>query len=138
MELHRANPTCATCHKIMDPLGFALENFDATGRWRATDSGEKIDASGVLLDGTKVDGPVALRKALLARPNVFVTTFTDKLMTYALGRGLDYNDMPALRGVTREAARNEYKFTSVVLGIVKSVPFQMKLKGVGPVLGAQR
>ena len=138
MELHRANPTCATCHKIMDPLGFALENFDATGRWRSTDSGEKIDASGVLLDGTKVDGPVALRKALLARPNVFVTTFTDKLMTYALGRGLDYNDMPALRGVTREAARNEYKFTSVVLGIVKSVPFQMKLKGAQPVLGAQR
>jgi mono/diheme cytochrome c family protein len=138
MVLHRANPTCATCHNIMDPLGFALENFDATGRWRVTDSGEKIDASGVLLDGTKVDSPSALRNALLAKPNVFVTTFTDKLMTYALGRGLDYNDMPALRGVTREAVRNEYKFSSVVLGIVKSVPFQMKLKGAQPVLGAQR
>jgi hypothetical protein len=121
----------------MDPLGLALENFDATGRWRTTDSGEKIDATGTLLDGSKVDGPVALRKALLARPNVFVTTFTDKLMTYALGRGLDFNDMPALRGVTRDAARNEYKFSSVVLGIVKSVPFQMKLKGASPVLGAQ-
>jgi mono/diheme cytochrome c family protein len=138
VALHRASPTCASCHNLMDPLGLALENFDATGRWRTTDSGEKVDATGILLDGTKVDGPVALRKALLARPNVFVTTFTDKLMTYALGRGLDFNDMPALRGVTREAARNEYKFSSVVLGIVKSVPFQMKLKGAPPVLGAQR
>ena len=138
MELHRANPACAVCHKIMDPLGFALENFDATGRWRSTDAGEKIDTAGVLLDGTKVDGPVALRNALLAKPNVFATTFSEKLMTYGLGRGLDYNDMPALRAVVRDAGKNEYKFSSVVMGIVKSVPFQMKQKGSAPVLGAQR
>jgi mono/diheme cytochrome c family protein len=138
LELHRANPACAVCHKIMDPLGFALDNFDATGRWRTMDAGEKLNASGVLLDGTAVDGPVSLRKALMARPNVFATTFTDKLMTYALGRGLDYNDMPTLRGVVRNASQNEYKFSSIVLGIVKSVPFQKKMKGGAPVLGAQR
>ncbi len=138
MELHRANPACAVCHKIMDPLGFALENFDATGRWRSTDAGDKIDTSGVLLDGTKVEGPVELRKALLAKPNVFATTFSEKLMTYSLGRGLDYNDMPALRAVVRDAGKQEYKFSSVVMGIVKSVPFQMKQKGGAPVLGAQR
>jgi hypothetical protein len=122
----------------MDPLGFALENFDATGRWRSTDAGDKIDTSGVLLDGTKVEGPVELRKALLAKPNVFATTFSEKLMTYSLGRGLDYNDMPALRAVVRDAGKQEYKFSSVVMGIVKSVPFQMKQKGGAPVLGAQR
>lgn len=138
MELHRANPACAVCHKIMDPLGFALENFDATGRWRSVDAGEKIDTAGVLLDGTKVNGPVELRKALLAKPSVFATTFSEKLMTYALGRGLDNNDMPALRSIVRDAGKNEYKFSSVVLGIVKSVPFQMKQKGGAPVLGAQR
>ncbi|MEO8100224.1 MAG: DUF1592 domain-containing protein [Acidobacteriota bacterium] len=138
VALHRASPTCASCHNIMDPLGLALENFDATGRWRTTDSGETIDATGVLLDGSKVDSPAALRKALLARPNVFVTTFTDKLMTYALGRGLDYNDMPAVRGVVKDAARTDNRFSAVVLGIAKSVPFQMKVKGAQPVLGAQR
>ena len=139
LELHRENPACASCHKIMDPLGFALENFDATGRWRVTDAGgTKIDTTGVLLDGTPVDGPVALRKALLAKPNVFATTFSDKLMTYALGRGLDYNDMPALRSVVKQAGNNQYKFSAIVLGIVKSVPFQMKQKGGAPVLGAQR
>jgi hypothetical protein len=122
----------------MDPLGFALDNFDATGRWRTMDAGEKLNTSGVLLDGTPVDGPVSLRKALLARPNVFATTFSEKLMTYGLGRGLDYADMPALRAVVRDAARNEYKFSSIVLGIVKSVPFQKKMKGGAPVLGAQR
>ncbi|MEI9815364.1 MAG: DUF1588 domain-containing protein [Acidobacteriota bacterium] len=136
LELHRANPACAVCHKIMDPLGFALENFDATGRWRSMDAGNKIESSGVLLDGTPVDGPIALRKALLARPTVFPATFTDKLMTYALGRGLDYNDMPALRAVVRDASTNEYKFSSIVLGIVKSAPFQKKMKGGVPVLGA--
>jgi hypothetical protein len=139
LELHRENPACASCHKLMDPLGFALENFDATGRWRTTDAGgSKIDTTGVLLDGTPVDGPIALRKALLAKPNVFATTFSDKLMTYALGRGLDYNDMPALRAVLKQSANNQYKFSSIVLGIVKSVPFQMKQKGGAPVLGAQR
>jgi len=136
LELHRANPACAVCHKIMDPLGFALENFDATGRWRSMDAGNKIESSGVLLDGTPVDGPVSLRKALMARPTVFATTFTDKLMTYALGRGLDYNDMPAVRQIVRNASTNEYKFSSIVLGIVNSVPFQKKQKGGAAVLGA--
>ncbi len=136
MELHRANPACAVCHKIMDPLGFALENFDATGRWRSMDAGNKIESSGVLLDGTPVDGPVSLRTALMKRPNVFATTFTDKLMTYALGRGLDYNDQPAVRSIVRNASTNEYKFSSIVLGIVNSVPFQKKQKGGAPVLGA--
>ncbi|MEP7353410.1 MAG: DUF1592 domain-containing protein, partial [Acidobacteriota bacterium] len=128
MVQHRANPACASCHNVMDPLGFALENFDATGRWRTQDSGAPIDTSGVLLDGTKVDGPVALRKNLLSHPDNFVTTFTEKLMTYSLGRGLDANDMPAVRGVVRNAKANDYRFSSVVLGIVKSVPFEMKIK----------
>ncbi|MGB6943866.1 MAG: DUF1592 domain-containing protein [Bryobacteraceae bacterium] len=127
MEAHRRNPPCAGCHKVLDPLGFALENFDAVGQWRTvSESGEKIDASGVLADGTKVDGVADLRKALLSRPNVFVGTMTEKLMTYALGRGLEYYDMPAVRAVTHQAARNNYRFSSLILGIVESTPFQMR------------
>jgi mono/diheme cytochrome c family protein len=128
MQEHRANPTCASCHNIMDPLGFALENFDATGRWRSTDSGAPVDTAGKLIDGTAVNGPASLREALLSRPDVFVRTLTEKLMIYGLGRGLDYNDMPAVRSINREAAKNDYRFTSVILGIVKSTPFQMKTK----------
>jgi hypothetical protein len=128
MQEHRANPTCASCHNIMDPLGFALENFDATGRWRTTDSGAPVDTAGKLIDGTAVNGPASLRQALLSRPDVFVRTLTEKLMIYGLGRGLDYNDMPAVRGIYREAARNDYRFSSLILGIVKSTPFQMKTK----------
>ena len=127
MEAHRKNPPCAGCHKVLDPLGFALENFDAVGQWRTvSESGEKIDASGVLADGTKVDGVADLRKALLSRPNVFAGTMTEKLMTYALGRGLEYYDMPAVRAVTHQAARNDYRFSSLILGIVESTPFQMR------------
>jgi hypothetical protein len=127
MEEHRRNPACSVCHNIMDPIGFSLENFDATGAWRARDeSNAAVDASGVLVDGTKVDGPVALRKALLSRPETFATTLTEKLMIYALGRGVQYSDMPSVRRVVHEAARNDYRFSSLILGIAKSAPFQMK------------
>ena len=131
MEAHRNNPVCAACHKIMDPIGFSLENFDLTGKWRTTDGGVPIDASGQMVDGTKLSGPASLRAALLSRSDVFVSTLTEKLMTYALGRGLKYYDMPAVRAITRQAGRNDDRFSSIVLGIVKSAPFQMKMKPVG-------
>jgi hypothetical protein len=127
MEAHRASPACSGCHKVLDPLGFALENFDAVGQWRTvSESGDKIDASGVLADGTKVSGVADLRAALLSRPNVFAGTMTEKLLTYALGRGLEYYDMPAVRAVTHQAAQNHYRFSSLILGIVESTPFQMR------------
>jgi hypothetical protein len=129
LEAHRASPACASCHAIMDPLGFALENFDAVGKWRGKgEDGARIDASGVLLDGGKVDGPASLREALLSRSDQFASALAEKLLTYALGRGLDYNDAPAVRKVAAQAATNNYKFSSLVLGIVQSVPFQMKAK----------
>jgi hypothetical protein len=132
MTEHRANPVCASCHKVMDPVGFALENFDAVGAWRSDDSGTAIDASGQLADGTNIDGVIGLRQALLARPEVFVNTMTEKLLTYALGRGLDYHDMAAVRAIVRDAARQDYHFSSLVIGIVHSVPFQMRTsKGQG-------
>jgi hypothetical protein len=128
MEQHRSNPVCASCHKIMDPIGFSLENFDLTGKWRTTDGGEPIDASGQLVDGTKLDGAASLREALVSRSDVFASTLTEKLMTYAIGRGVKYYDMPVVRQVTREAAQNDYRFSSIVMGIVQSAPFQMKMK----------
>jgi mono/diheme cytochrome c family protein len=130
MERHRASPACAGCHRVMDPLGLALENFDAVGKWRAREAGATIDASGELGDGTRVDGVVALRNALLARPEVLVGTFTEKLMTYALGRGLEYYDMPAVREIISSAGRDDYRFGSLVVAIVRSVPFQMRTKAV--------
>jgi hypothetical protein len=127
MEAHRVDPACAGCHKVLDPLGFAMDNFDGIGAWRTLgEDGTKIDASGQLADGTKVNGVVDLRNALLSRPNVFVGTMTEKLMTYALGRGVEYYDMPAIRGVVHDAARNNYRFSSLILGVVKSTPFQMR------------
>jgi mono/diheme cytochrome c family protein len=128
MEEHRRNAVCANCHKPMDPLGFALENFDAIGAWRTTEGGSAIDASGQLADGTSVDGVVTLRHALMSRPTVFVGTFTEKLLTYALGRGLSAHDMPVVRTIDREAARDDFRFSSIVLGIVRSVPFQMRVR----------
>jgi mono/diheme cytochrome c family protein len=129
VERHRANPVCASCHRNIDPVGFALENFDAVGQWQTTNrAGLPIDSEGVLADGTKVDGPVALRKALLARPEVFVGTITEKLMTYGLGRGLEAFDMPVVRSVVKGAARDRYAMHSIVLGIVKSSPFQMRTR----------
>jgi hypothetical protein len=127
LEQHRANPACAACHELMDPAGFALENWDAVGRWRETDSGEPIDASGGLPDGSEFNGPAGLRKALLARPDLFVRTLTDKLMTFALGRGLEYYDAPAVRKVVADAADDDYRFSSLILCIVNSTPFQMRM-----------
>jgi len=126
MELHRKNAPCSGCHRVMDPIGFALENYDAIGRWRTKDHGEAVDASGRLMDGSDVTGPSSLREALVRNPEVFVRTMTEKLMTYALGRGLEPVDMPAVRGVTRFATTDDYRFSSLVLGIVHSVPFQMR------------
>ena len=128
MELHRAKPSCASCHGIMDPLGFALENFDAIGEWRSADrwAATPIDAAGKLVDGTAVGGPVDLRKALMRRPDQFVQTLTEKLMTYGLGRSVEYYDMPAVRQIVRDASRDNYRFSSIVMGIVKSAPFQMR------------
>jgi len=131
MEAHRQNPACAACHKIMDPIGFSLENFDLIGRWRSTEGGSPIDASGQLVDGTKLDGPASLRQALLARSDVFVRTMTEKLLIYATGRALKYYDMPVVRGIARDAARHDNRFSSLILGIVKSEPFQMKVKQSG-------
>jgi len=127
LEEHRKNPSCATCHRVMDPLGFSLDNFDATGAWRVREAvGVPVDASGQLADGTPVNGPVALRKALLQHPEQFVRTMTEKLLTYALGRGLEYYDMPVVRAVARDAARQNYRFSALITGIVKSSAFQMK------------
>jgi hypothetical protein len=126
LELHRRNPTCASCHRVMDPLGFALENFDGIGEWRVKEVGGEIDPGGQLADGSPIDGPVALRKALLKRPEMFVRTLTQKLMTYGLGRGVEYADRPLVRAVAREAGNRNYRFSAIVLGIVKSAPFQMK------------
>jgi hypothetical protein len=126
MEQHRATPACASCHRVMDPLGFSLENFDAVGEWRSKEPAGPIDASGQLADGTKVSSPAELRKALLRRPENFVGTMTEKLLTYALGRGLEYYDMPAVRGIVRDAGKNNYRFSAMVMAIVKSTPFQMK------------
>jgi len=126
MEMHRRTPTCASCHRVMDPLGFALENFDGVGEWRVKEVGGAIDPVGQLADGAPVDGPVALRKALLKRPEMFARTFTQKLMTYGLGRGVDYKDRPLIRAIVRDAAKQNFRFSSIVLGIVKSAPFQMK------------
>jgi hypothetical protein len=116
----------------MDPIGFTLENFDLVGRWRTRDGNAPIDATSQLFDGTPLDGPVSLRKALLARSDVFVRTATEKLMTYGTGRALKYYDMPVVRQVVRDAAKNDYRFSSLVLGIVKSDPFQMKMKATTP------
>jgi len=128
MEAHRATPVCASCHKLMDPIGFALENFDAVGSWRTKEPAGPIDASGQLADGSKVDGVVALRNAILARPDVFVTTMTEKMFVYALGRGIEAYDRPAIRQIVRDAARDNYRFSSLVRGIVRSPAFQMRTK----------
>jgi hypothetical protein len=111
----------------MDPIGLALENFDAVGRWRTTDEGVAIDASAQLVDGTAIDGPASLRKALLNRPEAFVAALTEKLLMYGVGRETKYYDMPAVRAVMRDAARNRYRFSDLVLGIVKSAPFQQRM-----------
>ena len=127
MEQHRANPVCASCHQLMDPPGLSLENFDAVGRWRdRSETKAAIDASGTLPDGTEYEGPSGLKAALLRHPDRFVTTVTEKLLTYALGRGVEYYDAAAVRSIVRNAAENDYRLSSLILGVVESVPFQMR------------
>jgi hypothetical protein len=130
LELHRTQQVCASCHKIMDPLGFSLENFDLIGKWRDNDSGVPIDSSGVLVDGTPVRGVADLRRALLSRSDAFVTTTMERLMTYALGRPVEYTDMPTLRAIVRDSGKNDYRFSTMIVGVVKSPAFQMKVKKV--------
>jgi len=127
MELHRSNPTCAACHRLMDPLGFALENFDGLGQWRdSIGTGGAIDASGVLPDGTKFEGPAGLRDVLVSKQDMFVETFTEQLLTYALGRGVEEYDRPVLRTILRDAASENHRWSSIILGIINSAPFQMR------------
>jgi len=128
MAQHRANPVCASCHAQMDPLGFALENFDATGQWRSIEGFKPIDVSAALPNGATFDGPVGLRRYLLSRPNQIVTGVAEKLLIYALGRGVEFYDAPAIRKVTRDAAADNYSFASLIAGIVKSAPFQMRAR----------
>jgi hypothetical protein len=137
MAQHRANPVCASCHATIDPAGFALEQFDATGKWRSVDAGfQAIDASGTLPDGTKFNNLNEFRALLLQHPEQFVKTLTDKLMIYALGRGTDFYDGPAIRKIVRDAASSDYKFSSLVIGVVNSVPFQMRAAATGQALVA--
>jgi hypothetical protein len=127
MEEHRKNPACAVCHVRMDPLGFALENFDAIGKWRSEVDGAAIDASASFPDGTKFEGAAGLRKVLLGRSDQFLRTVTEKLLIYALGRELAYYDMPAVREIVRQADASDDRWSALLLGIVKSVPFQMSI-----------
>src|SRR6185295_12873553 len=126
MEKHRADPVCAGCHKAMDPIGFALESFDGIGRWRTTEEGAAINTSGTLFNGASLDGINGLRRNLVAQPEIFVGVMTEKMLTYALGRGIEYYDMPAVRKIVQDARGKSFRFSSVVLGIARSTPFQMK------------
>jgi mono/diheme cytochrome c family protein len=127
MAQHRTNPACSSCHQLMDPIGLSFEHFDATGRWRNRSEGDiPIDAAGALPSGVTFEGVKGLKQALLSRPELFITTATEKMLTYALGRGMDYYDAPAIRAITREARNNDYRFSSLILGVVKSAPFQMR------------
>jgi hypothetical protein len=134
MERHQRNEPCAGCHKLMDPIGFALENFDGDGKWRTIEGHPQreggvatpLDSSAVLYDGTAIDGPVGLRNALLRYSPQFVRFVTEKLMTYGLGRGVEYFDMPTIRAIVRDAEKDDYRFSSILLGIVRSAPFQMR------------
>ena len=123
---HRANTACASCHNLMDSVGFALENFDAIGRWRTTEDGQPVDASGGLPDGSKFSGVAGLEAGLLKHPDLFVGTLTEKLLTFALGRGIESSDTPAVRKIIRDAQVNDFRFSSVILGVVQSVPFTMR------------
>jgi hypothetical protein len=129
LELHRANPVCASCHKPMDPVGFALENFDSVGAWRSNGpDGAPLDVAGTLVDGTKINGPVELRNAILSRPDAFATVLAERMLIYALGRGLEPGDMPVVRRIVKKAAEKDYQISSIVMGIVESAPFQMRTK----------
>jgi hypothetical protein len=129
VEMHRSQATCAGCHRVIDPPGFALEHFNSVGQWRETDEkGRSIDSAGVLADGTKVDGPIAMREAILKRPEAFATVIATRLMTYALGRGLEPSDMPIVRKIVKKAALDDYRFATIISGIVESPLFQMRTR----------
>jgi hypothetical protein len=125
MEEHRKNPACNSCHRVIDPLGLALENFDVVGAWRIKDAGATVDTNGTLYDGTKIDGPADLRKALLGKSDTIIRTFIDNLMSYAIGRRVEYFDQPTVRAIAKKAAANGNKFSSFVYGVVNSPAFQM-------------
>jgi hypothetical protein len=131
MEQHRNSPACAGCHQRMDALGFALENFDALGKWRAVADGENVDASASLPDGTSFEGVVGLRNLLLNHKEDYVRTLTEKLLAYSIGRGVEYYDLPAIRQIARESAHADYRWSSLVLGIVRSRPFNMGIRKMG-------
>jgi hypothetical protein len=126
MEQHRKNPSCAVCHVRMDPLGFALENFDAVGQWRTVSDGTPVDASAEFFDGTHFEGVKGLRQLLLSHREAFINTFATKLLTYALGRSVEHYDYPAIRQITRKAATSDYRWSGIILGIVNSTPFTMR------------
>jgi hypothetical protein len=123
---HRANATCATCHNQIDPPGFALENFDAVGRWRTVEEGKPVDASGGLPDGSKFTGVDGLEEGVLNRPEIFVGTLTEKLLTFALGRGVEPYDAPAIRKIVRDAQAADYRFSAIIVGVARSTPFTMR------------
>ena len=131
MIQHRANPVCASCHATMDPIGFALENFDAIGRWRDTDAGDSIDTAGVFPGGASFEGVDGLKQVLLRQPEQFANAVAEKLLMFAVGRNVQYYDAPAVRAIVREAREDNYRFTSMVLGVVKSAPFQMRMTSAG-------
>ena len=126
MSAHRANPACASCHRLMDPVGFALENYDAVGRWRDADGGVPVDATATLFDGTAVNGVDELEAALLRRPELFVGTVAEKLLTFAIGRGVEHADAPSVRAILRAAREDDYRLSSLVVGVVESMPFRMR------------
>jgi len=126
MEEHRKNPACNSCHRVIDPLGLALDNFDVTGAWRIKDNEVPIDSDGELYDGTKMSGPAGLRDALMKHSDMVLRSFTENLMTYAIGRRVEYYDMPTVRAIIRDAAKNDYKMSSFILGVVNSPAFKME------------
>jgi hypothetical protein len=127
LEQHRVNPVCSSCHSRMDPLGFALDNYDAVGRWRTAEGATPVDASGVMPTGEKFNGAAELKKLLLARSDLFVAAYTEKLMMYAIGRGTEYYDQPALRQILRESKPDNYRWSSLVMGVIRSAPFQSRM-----------
>ncbi len=137
MEAHHTDPVCSSCHKIFEPIGLAMENFDAVGAWRTQDGDNPIDATGILVDGTKLDGVKSLREALVRYSDQFERVVTEKLLIYALGRGVEYQDMPMVRSIVRESAPSKYKFSSLILGIVKSPAFQTNMKATAAEVAAR-
>ena len=131
MEQHRNNPSCNSCHRVIDPLGLALENFDVTGAWRIKDNEVPVDVNGDLYDGTRMEGPAGLRAALLKHQDMFLMGFTESLMTYAIGRRIEYTDMPAIRAIVRDAAKKDNKFSAFVLAVVNSNAFKMGVADSG-------